>query len=371
MVTIRLASQLRSTSARALFTCALLGQAACGDDTELAAESAEATTSALSLRIGPEGGELVGEAGSAIAGVRVVIPAGAIAEPTTLTLQSVDADGEHLPATARACGPMFELLPRGLDLKLPAEITAPYDASIVEDAQRLPEDVKVWVKPEASWLRELQLEASGSSVHFQLGQLGSFAAGVNPAKSEDVAEFDLLPVAKNLPCIAQYPGDPSRAPTLKATVVRGDQNDTLYVRGENILPELGFDLFTTERSLFGIDGKPVSGFAGFGLSWYQTDLEANHWGKVRAVVRTVLLDEIFGLEQGGALGPTETFHLGVWFNDPSAAVACGFDASKPTPFNGEQQAGPLAFGTAPRAETGLGPLCVERDDTSPTPRCKK
>jgi hypothetical protein len=371
MVTIRLASQLRSTSARALFTCALLGQAACGAETELAAESAEAATSALSLRIGPEGGELVGEAGSPFAGVRVVIPAGALAEPTTLTLQAVDANGEHLPATARACGPMFELLPRGLDLTLPAEITAPYDASIVEDAQRLPEDVKVWVKPEASWSRELQLEASGSSVRFQLGRLGSFAAGVNPAKSEDVVEFDLLPVAKNLPCIAQYPDDPSRAPTLKAIVVRGDQNDTLYVRGENILPELGFDLFTTERSLFGIDGKPVSGFTGFGLSWYQTDLEANHWGKVRAVVRTVLLDEIFGLEQGGALGPTETFHVGVWFNDPSAAVACGFDASKPTPFNGEQQAGPLAFGTAPRAETGLGPLCVERDDTSATPRCRK
>jgi hypothetical protein len=82
-----------------------------------------------------------------------------------------------------------------------------------------------------------------------------------------------------------------------------------------------------------------------------------------------LLDQIFGLDGDVKLAPTNTFQLGFWFNDPFAAVECGFDPEKPTPFNGEHKAGPLAMITLPDAETGLGPLCT-KPDTSVTPaRC--
>jgi len=359
--------------ARLLLTCSVAGGAlGCSDDGTTRTESASSTQAAeLRKDIGPEGGELVGEPGSPFAGVHVVIPAGALSEPTTLVVTPVEADAAPLPQAARACGPMFAIAPRGLTLALPAEITLPYDASIVDHAQRLPEDVRVWVRGDADWGRELQLESTGEQVRFELGELGTVAAGVNPPKPEDIVEVTLVPSAKNLPCIAQYPDDPSRAPALAATVVRGELSDTLFVHGENIAPGLAFDMFTVERSTLSADGKPAAGFSGFGLSWYQTDLEANRWGKVRAVIRTVLLDEIFGLDSGGPLGPTNTFHIGAWFNDPGAAVACGFDAGKPTPFNGEQQAGPLAFITKPDAGTGLGPLCTEADDSTTPPTCKK
>ena len=55
--------------------------------------------------------------------------------------------------------------------------------------------------------------------------------------------------------------------------------------------------------------------------------------------------------------PTNTFHLGFWFNNPTDAQGCGFTGS--TPFNGEHTAGPLAFVTRPNAITGLGPLCTD------------
>jgi hypothetical protein len=61
------------------------------------------------------------------------------------------------------------------------------------------------------------------------------------------------------------------------------------------------------------------------------------------------------------LKPTNTFHLGFWFNDPKNAKDCGVNVDKPTPFNGEHKAGPLAMISAPVDPAGLGPL-----RTSPT-----
>ena len=66
---------------------------------------------------------------------------------------------------------------------------------------------------------------------------------------------------------------------------------------------------------------------------------------------------------------TGTFEVGFWFNDPQAAVSCGFDPTKPTPFNGEHQAGPLAMISLPNAQTGLGPLCTKPDTSVSPARC--
>ena len=56
--------------------------------------------------------------------------------------------------------------------------------------------------------------------------------------------------------------------------------------------------------------------------------------------------------------PTNTFHVGFWFDNPNDAKACGFDPTKPTPFNGQHNAGPNAMISVPNATTGLGPLCL-------------
>lgn len=147
----------------------------------------------------------------------------------------------------------------------------------------------------------------------------------------------------------------------RALVVPGEGADTMFLFGQYIEPGRGFDLFSLERSLFDANGRRDPSFRGFRLAWYQTNLEANRWGKILQVIRTVLLDEALGLGEGVKLPPPRTFHAGFWFTDPEAAAACGFDAGKPTQFNGEQRAGPLAMITLPDKNTGVGPLCTDTE----------
>jgi hypothetical protein len=68
------------------------------------------------------------------------------------------------------------------------------------------------------------------------------------------------------------------------------------------------------------------------------------------------VNQIFGFDPDVQLTPTNTFHVGFWFNDPNDAAACGFTGF--TPFNGEHHAGPLAMISLPNPDTGLGPLCL-------------
>lgn len=196
------------------------------------------------------------------------------------------------------------------------------------------------------------------------------ARGVTASASgPDVAHFKLVANPKFANCLARYPGDPKRAPQAEVTVQRRELNDTLTLRIRNIKPHLAFDLFTVQRSSLLSNGRPDPKFTNFGLAWYQSDVQADDDGSGQVRVRTILLDQIFGFDPDVSLAPTNTFQVGFWFNDPNDAKACGFDPTKPTPFNGEHRAGPLAMISVPDAKTGLGPLCL-KPDTSVTPaRC--
>jgi hypothetical protein len=183
--------------------------------------------------------------------------------------------------------------------------------------------------------------------------IATSGAGANDV---ELARFDLAPASSAiLPCLAQYPNDPHRPPSAEARVVKGDLNDRLVLRLKNIKPELAFDLFTVQRSSLLANGSPDPAFPkSFGLAWYQSDVQADGDGEGSVVVKTILLDQIFGFDADIGLNPINTFHLGFWFNDPHDAAACGFDVNKPTPFNGEHRAGPLAMISLPDAKTGLG-----------------
>lgn len=189
------------------------------------------------------------------------------------------------------------------------------------------------------------------------------------AGGHEVARFQLTPVAKIIPCLAQYPDDPKRPPTAEVSVEHRELNDVLKLKIRNIRPGLAFDLFTVERSPLQADGKPDPNFKGFGLAWYQSDLEANHGGNGQVTVQTILLNQIFGFDPDVNLQPTNTFHVGFWFNNPNDAAACGFDPSKPTPFNGEHRAGPLAMVSTPNAKTNLGPLCINPNTSTNPATC--
>lgn len=177
------------------------------------------------------------------------------------------------------------------------------------------------------------------------------------AAQANKTEFDLFPNPKFLACLGA-PGGPT--PKAHVTVVRGKFADTLTIEGTNIKPHLAFDMFTVQKSNLLSNGNPDPAFTNFGMAWYQSDLQANGQGNFRTTIKTILLDQIFGFDPDASLAPTNTFHVGFWFNDPNDANVngCTFDVTKPTPFNGEHKAGPVAMISVPDPNTNLGPLCT-------------
>jgi hypothetical protein len=152
-----------------------------------------------------------------------------------------------------------------------------------------------------------------------------------------------------------------------ATVTRGKLNDTLQLHLSGFKHGLGFDLFTVQRSNQTATGAAVVGFTNFGLAWYQSDIETNDQGTADVRIKTILLDQIFGFDPNVALAPTNTFHVGFWFDSPQESLACG-GSQTPTPFNGEHNAGPLAF-ISQAGPSGLGPLCTQPSSTPPPLHC--
>ncbi|HET9931177.1 MAG TPA: hypothetical protein VFQ35_10840 [Polyangiaceae bacterium] len=345
---------------------ATLAAACSGSD----ATDVDATQSEQSLRavIGAEGGELVGKAGTVFEGVRLSIPRGALVDKTEIEIVPA-THLNPLPTSAVGCGPEFEILPAGLKLDGEATLTLPFNEQTISDHYRFDDEVKVWAVMNGKWGQLLQTESSEGSVTVALQELNGVGAGINPPADSDIVKFDFAPNPKFAKCLARYPEDPSRAPHVSAVVVRGELNDGLFLRGENVKPNLKFDMFSVERSSLLADATPDPNFKGFGLAWYQSDLEANSYGRMNASIRTILLDQIFGFDPDVTLAPTGTFQMGFWFNNPDDAAECGFDVTKPTPFNGEHRAGPLAMISLPNEETGLGPLCTKPDTSVSPARC--
>ena len=175
---------------------------------------------------------------------------------------------------------------------------------------------------------------------------------------KNTVEFDLVANPKFTSCLGTLGGG---TPQAHVKVTRGNLNDTLQITGGNFKPGLGFDLFTIQRTNLLSDGTVNPKFTNFGLSWYQSDLQADAEGNIQATLRTILLDQIFGFDAD--VSPTRfpnTFHLGFWFNNPNDANVdgCVFDVTKPTAFNGEHTAGPNAMISLPDPVTNLGPLCT-------------
>lgn len=184
---------------------------------------------------------------------------------------------------------------------------------------------------------------------------------------KDEVTFKLVPVPQFVDCLR---ANPYEEPKARATVIRGKHNDTMILELDGVRPDLTLSVFTDERSFFGPNGLKDPGFHGFGLSWYQADVQTgkrSDEGHVR--LQTVLLDENFGFDPDVNLAPTNTFHVGLWFDDPKDAQACSQTPIKPGPFNGEHTAGPLAFMTLPDANTNLGPLCTEPNTTTTPASC--
>jgi hypothetical protein len=134
------------------------------------------------------------------------------------------------------------------------------------------------------------------------------------------------------------------------TITPGKLNDTMTVSLHGMPPNAGFDLFVIQQPT-----------APFGVSWYQSDIQANGNGFGSATVRGIFDAETFSVSPGGTttFAPTHQYHLGVWFNDPNVPfnLGCEPGATVPivTPFNGEQHAGVQVVNTA-QFPVNAGPL---------------
>jgi hypothetical protein len=197
-------------------------------------------------------------------------------------------------------------------------------------------------------------------------------SGVATAQKADEITFNLVPNPDTIGCLR---ANNTEEPRARATVIRGKNNDTLILDLDGIRPGLAFDLFTVQRSPLLADGTKDPAFTNvfngsFGLAWYQSDIQVQHSDNGHVRIQTILLDDIFGFDPDVRLAPTNTFHVGFWFDDPNAAKSCGFDPTKPKPFNGEHKSGPVAMISLPDSKTGLGPLCTNPDTSTTPASCK-
>ena len=168
------------------------------------------------------------------------------------------------------------------------------------------------------------------------------AAGSTTPGVASSFSFKLVPGAGIAACLPKASGH--------ATITPGSLNDTMAVTVTGMPANAGFDLFVIQQPT-----------APFGVSWYQTDVQANSLGTGSATVRGVFNVETFSVSPGGTttFAPTHQYHLGLWFNDPNVPfnLGCEPTATSPivTPFNGEQDAGIQVLNTS-NFPVAAGPL---------------
>jgi len=178
--------------------------------------------------------------------------------------------------------------------------------------------------------------------------LGLTAASAAPATAALATSdggsftFPLVPSPGIHACLPHLSGS--------VTITPGSENDIMQVSISGAPRNGEFDLFVIQQPL-----KP------FGVSWYQTDVNADGHGNGQATVRGIFNVETFSVSPGGTttFSPTHQYHLGLWFNDPSVPfnLGCEHGATAPivTPFNGQNDAGIQALNTSEFPDNA-GPL---------------
>lgn len=149
--------------------------------------------------------------------------------------------------------------------------------------------------------------------------------------------------------------------TARVTINSLGPVEVMHVVASGLPPNQEFDLFITQ-----LPNAP------FGMSWYQGDMESNANGRAVGDFIGRFSRETFIVAPGAgaapvvhhdapfpdaatnpATGPIHTFHVGLWFGTPEAAVAAGCPNTQ-TPFNGDHTAGIQVLST--RNFTVNGPL---------------
>jgi hypothetical protein len=170
-------------------------------------------------------------------------------------------------------------------------------------------------------------------VTFGLTVLG--ALGV--AHALTTISFDLVPV--NAACLSHATGD--------VTVLHKEDTlgvDTLHLDVSGLPANTDFAVFLTSDDAFATTP--------FGAVAYIGDFTTNAAGIGSLKVDAIIAEAFVSTLVSGVRVPVNLDHLVFWFADPAQVPACfNFDTSKPTPFDGDGQAGPAAMSS--RGATGL------------------
>ena len=140
------------------------------------------------------------------------------------------------------------------------------------------------------------------------------AAPVTSARHSGAFTFGLVPSSPSIKSCLPHAGG-------RVTIIPGSQNDTMEVTIFGMPRNAEFDLFVIQQP-----NKP------FGVSWYQTDVNADRHGVGHATVRGVFDVETFSVSTGGTttFGATHQYHLGLWFNDPNVPFNLGCEPDEPS-----------------------------------------
>jgi hypothetical protein len=191
----------------------------------------------------------------------------------------------------------------------------------------------------------------------------SLVLAVHPlaaAPDDDANTFSMTVSAGAKTCLAKAAATVKIRPTGAV--------DIMEVTAEGLPANQNFNLFVIQ-----VPKTP------FGVAWYQGDLVTDKNGRARQEFTGRFNIETFSAAQGSApaplvftegpfpdaatnpsFNPIQMYHLGIWFDSPTAAQNAGCPAS-PTQFSGNHQAGLQVLNTSNFADDH-GPL----KDTSTT-----
>jgi hypothetical protein len=222
---------------------------ASGVEGEEAAAPAE-----LRVTVGPEGGELVGAADGPLAGVRLVLPRGAVAESTEIVLRA-SIDPVPLANTAERVGPQISVEPAGLVLNAPAQLTVPFDAALRAQWAATDADCKVWVREGEGWKGADQIASSHEGVTIELRALSTAAAGVRVipqslscAVTNNCPALPRCVAGSTAPCMVQLPSPSATMFDSSTMTVANGIMYYLHSPGPDTFTVAKFDLLGTSSA---------------------------------------------------------------------------------------------------------------------------
>jgi hypothetical protein len=160
----------------------------CGGGMSSPAVTVDESAAVLTATVGPSGGLIEAPESQAFEGFALTIPAGALANTTTVRVRRVE-DETPLPPNAFRVGLQFQIDAAGATLSQPVSVRLPVDATTRNGFGGNAEDVKVWARTGEGWSLIEPASTSSSRVEIRTSAFTTMAAGVRLTFTATVPSF--------------------------------------------------------------------------------------------------------------------------------------------------------------------------------------